>query len=222
MIVQHIAEFPLSRLVLSPTNPETRYAAAEIEDLAEKIRAAKDAEHPRGQILQSLLVRPHPESTDGEGDELYEVVCGNRRKLAGELAGVDAAPVLVREMSDEDARQAQELENAGRRDFTPLEEADRYAGWQKLFGLAVADIAVSGLWDETHRERGLAIDKALVVRCDEVWLCGGRVSPGMREEARTAVAFGLPVFDLTYLGDEPPACLIAGHVPTWRGEEATP
>lgn len=71
----------------------------------------------------------------------------------------------------------------------------------------VADwITLSGVLAETpaNREIGLASDLALVARCDEVWLVGGRVSPGMELEAAEARRLGKPVIDLTHLGPMPP------------------
>lgn len=67
-------------------------------------------------------------------------------------------------------------------------------------------ITLSGQWDESAENRalGIACDVALVPRCDELWLVGGRVSPGMEAEASAARAAGVPVVDLTDLGKEPP------------------
>lgn len=67
-------------------------------------------------------------------------------------------------------------------------------------------IVLSGELAETpaNREFGLAIDVALVERCDEVWLVGGRVSPGMRIEADAARVKGIRVRDLTWMGAMPP------------------
>jgi hypothetical protein len=55
-----------------------------------------------------------------------------------------------------------------------------------------------------NRERGLESDLALVARCDELWLVGGRVSPGMELEAGEARRLGIPVIDMTHLGVVPP------------------
>ena len=70
----------------------------------------------------------------------------------------------------------------------------------------VADwITLSGQWDEeTGRELGLRCDLALIARCDEIWLTGGRVSPGMGVELAEAVRLGKVVRDFTALGYEVP------------------
>lgn len=87
--------------------------------------------------------------------------------------------------------------------------ASRWVAWAAEQGVApVADwIILSGQWDEARREQGLDIDMALVERCDEVWLVGGRISPGMALEADKARLIGKPVRDFTSLGEEPGAVL---------------
>lgn len=87
--------------------------------------------------------------------------------------------------------------------------AARWVAWATVHcGVAVvADwIVLSGELEETpgNRDLGLACDLALVARCDEVWLTGGRVSPGMAMEAAEARKLGKPVLDLTHFGTTPP------------------
>jgi hypothetical protein len=71
----------------------------------------------------------------------------------------------------------------------------------------VADwITLSGVLSEDEgRERGMEIDCVLLSRCDEVWLVGGRISPGMQIEADYAKANGIAVCDLTSMGYEAPS-----------------
>ena len=59
-------------------------------------------------------------------------------------------------------------------------------------------------WDESRREQGLQIDFAQISRCDELWLVGGRVSPGMSLERDHALNIGVKVVDMTMLGEFPP------------------
>ena len=74
-------------------------------------------------------------------------------------------------------------------------------------------IAVQASWilsaqvaEETQEERGrgVAMDNALLPLCDEVWLCGDHVSPGMLAEARLAVSRGIQVRSILRAGGEPP------------------
>lgn len=55
-----------------------------------------------------------------------------------------------------------------------------------------------------NRERGMRDDIAMAIRCDEIWLVGGRVSRGMKKERDAMEAFGKTVVDLTHMGIEPP------------------
>lgn len=84
--------------------------------------------------------------------------------------------------------------------------ASKWVAWAGDQGVAPTAtwIILSGEWDESKRELGLEIDKALVARCDELWLVGGRVSAGMAIEAKAARDTGVSVRDLTYLGALPP------------------
>jgi hypothetical protein len=88
--------------------------------------------------------------------------------------------------------------------------ASRWCAWvATAYGFApeATWIVLTGVLDDNDPETralGLALDLALVARCDEVWLVGGRVSSGMNAEATEAVRLGKPVLDLTGLGDEPP------------------
>ena len=82
---------------------------------------------------------------------------------------------------------------------------DRAADWcawiATTFHVAtVADwIVLSSKLVETPENRafGLECDKALIERCDELWMVGPRVSSGMTIEAQHARLYGLPVYDLT-------------------------
>ena len=56
-----------------------------------------------------------------------------------------------------------------------------------------------------HRAHGMRMNKEIIPRCDEFWMFGGRVSNGMQDESVTAIAAQRRIFDLTWLGEEPPA-----------------
>ncbi len=73
-----------------------------------------------------------------------------------------------------------------------------WAGDQDVCPMA-SWIILSGEWPESdeYRAKGLSLDFAQILRCDEVWLCGPRVSAGMVLERKFAEAQGIPVRDLT-------------------------
>jgi hypothetical protein len=80
-----------------------------------------------------------------------------------------------------------------------IANAARWVVWAADRGVApVADwLIIAGGWDESKRARGLQIDEALINRCDEVWLCGVRVSAAMAHEAAYARLRNIPVHNLT-------------------------
>lgn len=85
--------------------------------------------------------------------------------------------------------------------------AIQWLAWlAEAYGVAViADwITLAGVWAEDRRELGLQFDLALVERCDDLWLVGGRISPGMEIERQHAERLGKRIVDLTHLGYAPP------------------
>jgi len=73
-------------------------------------------------VLQPILVRPMP-------DGAYQIIAGERRWRAARMAGLSEVPVVIRELSDEDAMAAALIENLQREDLNPMEEA---LGYQQL------------------------------------------------------------------------------------------
>jgi len=106
-------EVPVEWLRPSAAQPRRRFDAAELEELAASIRA--------NGVLQPVLVR----RLDQLG-RAYEIVAGERRWRAAQVAGLHAIPVVVREVSDAEALQLALIENLQRQDLTALEEAEGY------------------------------------------------------------------------------------------------
>ena len=93
--------------------PRTRMDPASIEELAESIKAQG--------VLQPILVRSL--------DDGYEIIAGERRWRAAQLAGLEEVPVVVRDVADNAAMAIALIENIQREDLNPLEEA---SGIQRL------------------------------------------------------------------------------------------
>jgi ParB family transcriptional regulator, chromosome partitioning protein len=104
----------VSRIRPGRYQPRTRMDPQALDELAASIRT-------RG-LMQPLLVRP----LDGEN---YELIAGERRWRAAQLAGLEQVPALVREVPDEAALALSLIENIQREDLSPIEEA---AGVQRL------------------------------------------------------------------------------------------
>jgi ParB family transcriptional regulator, chromosome partitioning protein len=105
---------PLDRLQPGRYQPRTRVDEGALYELAESIKAQG--------VMQPVLVRPlRQQSSDAA--RRYEIIAGERRFRAARLAGLDAMPVLVRDVSDEAAAAMALIENIQREDLNPLEEA---------------------------------------------------------------------------------------------------
>ncbi|MEO1194190.1 MAG: ParB/RepB/Spo0J family partition protein [Pseudomonadota bacterium] len=87
-------------------------------------------------VLQPLVVRPHPEKT-GQ----YEIVAGERRWRAAQLAKLAELPALVRDLDDRTTLEIALVENVQREDLTPLEEAEAYRRLVEDFGHGHKEIA---------------------------------------------------------------------------------
>lgn len=84
------------------------------------IKGLADSIRERG-VVQPLMVRP----IEGEPNA-YEIIAGERRWRAAQMAGLHEVPIIVREMSDREALEIGLIENVQRQDLSPLEEAEGY------------------------------------------------------------------------------------------------
>ncbi len=106
---------PVGSLQPGKYQPRTRMDSASLEELAASIRAQG--------LMQPILVRPVT------GDDRYEIVAGERRWRAAQMAGMTEVPTLIREIPDESALAMALIENIQRENLNPLEEAQ---GLQRL------------------------------------------------------------------------------------------
>ena len=112
---------PIEALKPNPDQPRKTFGQAELAELAESIR-------DKG-VLQPILVRPHPKE-----DGVFQIIAGERRWRAAQLARLTQAPILVREMDDVAVFEVAIIENVQRADLNPLEEADAYRLLMERFG----------------------------------------------------------------------------------------
>lgn len=102
---------PIEFVARSPKNPRRYFDEAELQDLAGSIR-----QHG---IVQPVVVRTI-------GSDRYEIIAGERRWRAAQLAGLVEIPVIVRDVDDRTALELAIVENVQRADLNPLEEALGY------------------------------------------------------------------------------------------------
>jgi ParB family chromosome partitioning protein len=176
--------------------PRTRMDPGSIEELAESIRSQG--------VLQPILVRSL--------DDGYEIIAGERRWRAAQVAGLDEVPVVVRDVDDNAAMEIALVENIQREDLNPLEEA---SGIQRL----IDEFAM------THETAGKAVGRSrsavtnllrllsLEAPVQELLLSGGIdmgharallavTGPRQLELAQRIVALGLSVRDAEQLVSE--------------------
>jgi ParB family chromosome partitioning protein len=106
-------KLPIAFLRPNKLQPRKRFASEELNDLADSIRE-------KG-VLQPILVRP----VKGEANA-YEIVAGERRWRAAQIAKLHDVPVVVREMGDSESLELAIIENVQRADLNAIEEAAAY------------------------------------------------------------------------------------------------
>ncbi|WP_027707514.1 ParB/RepB/Spo0J family partition protein [Zooshikella ganghwensis] len=97
-----------------------------LEELANSIKAQG--------VMQPIVVRPI-------GADQYEIIAGERRWRASQLAGLDTIPAVVRDVPDEAAIAMALIENIQREDLNPIEEAIALQRLQQEFGLTQQQVA---------------------------------------------------------------------------------
>ena len=101
--------------LIQPGNaqPRKHFSQTEIDELAQSIQT--------NGILQPLLVRKLPGDTNQ-----YELIAGERRWRAAKLAGLENVPVIIRDLTDQEALQIALIENIQRENLNPIEEGEAY------------------------------------------------------------------------------------------------
>ncbi|MBV9463162.1 MAG: ParB/RepB/Spo0J family partition protein [Verrucomicrobiae bacterium] len=121
-----VSLIPISRIQANPNQPRRQFDEASLEELAASIR-----QHG---VLQAITVRP------AEGG-IYQIIAGERRWRASQLAGLAEIPALIKGADEATALEIALVENLQREDLNPLEEAQGYAELSKRFSLTQEDIA---------------------------------------------------------------------------------
>lgn len=166
---------PIEQLSPNPNQPRRDFQPEALQELAQSLKS-------RG-VLQPLIVRPHPRD---EG--LYQIVAGERRWRAAQLAQLHELPVLIRELNDTEVLEIALIENIQRADLNAIEEAASFRQLMDRFG-------------HTQEQLGEALNKSrshianllrLLNLPDQVqvWLKEGKLSAG---HARALVTAPNPV-----------------------------
>lgn len=119
---------PIDLVRANPAQPRKIFKPSEMDDLTASIRE-------KG-VIQPLLVRPDPDREEG-----FQIVAGERRWRAAQTAGLHEIPVVIRELTDEDAYEIAIIENIQRADLNPIEEASAYSELIERHGHNQAELA---------------------------------------------------------------------------------
>lgn len=117
---------PVTEIKPNHQQPRREFNQVELEELASSIK-----EHG---VLQPLLVAEHD-------DGGYEIIAGERRWRASQLAGLTVVPVMVKALPDQQRLEVALIENIQRADLNPLEEAFAYQRLIEEFGLTQQQVA---------------------------------------------------------------------------------
>ncbi len=120
-----LRELPVDLIAPNPTQPRRRFDQEALQALAGSLGE-------RG-VLQPVLVRPKAGGT-------YELVAGERRWRAAQIAGLEAIPALIRPREDAEALELALIENMAREDLSPIEEARACAALVEELGLTREEV----------------------------------------------------------------------------------
>lgn len=120
---------PIGSIAPNPNQPRKDFDEEALKGLSESIKSQG--------VLQPILVRPVQDTRPPR----YEIVAGERRWRASQLAGLVEVPVLIRELSDQDTLAIALIENLQREDLNPLEEALGIKELKERFGLSQEELS---------------------------------------------------------------------------------
>src|ERR1700726_3560225 len=121
-----LANLPLDLLQRGKYQPRMDMRAESLGELADSIKSQG--------LVQPILVRPLPRPSATESQR-YEIIAGERRWRAAQMAGLAEIPAVIRDVADEDAVAMALIENIQREDLNPLEEARALLRLIEEFGL---------------------------------------------------------------------------------------
>lgn len=121
-----LRQIPLEHLQRGQYQPRTEFDPAALEELAQSIR--------HDGVMQPIVVRPIDINR-------YEIVAGERRWRACQLAGLDTIPAIVRDVSDDSAIAMALIENIQRENLNAIEEANAIKRLQVEFDLSQQQVA---------------------------------------------------------------------------------
>ena len=190
---------PIEKIHANPDQPRRNFTPSDLENLANSIRT-------KG-VIQPLIVRRHPEK-----ENEFEIVAGERRWRASQMAQLHEIPAIIREFSDIEVLEVAILENIQREDLNPVEEAAGYRQLMERFGRTQEQMAESLSKSRSHIANLLRL---LTLPMDvQTYLKEGKLTTGharalittenASELAKIIISKGLSVRDTEKLVKESP------------------
>ncbi len=125
-----LRELPVDLIQRGQYQPRRDFDPDALQELADSIKAQG--------IMQPIVVREMPR---GSGEQRFEIIAGERRWRAAQLAGLDVIPALLRNVPDEAVIAMALIENIQREDLNPMEEAIALERLQNEFELTQQEVA---------------------------------------------------------------------------------
>ncbi len=123
-----VKPIPLVQISPNPDQPRKTFTENELRDLAESIRE-------KG-VLVPIILRPVQNKS-----YLYEIVAGERRYRAAQMAGLSEIPALVKTLTNQNAMEIALIENVQRENLNPIEEAMGYKNLMEKCGYSIGDVS---------------------------------------------------------------------------------
>ncbi|MBM4109695.1 MAG: ParB/RepB/Spo0J family partition protein, partial [Phycisphaerae bacterium] len=152
----------------NPWQPRQRFDEGALGGLADSIK--------RSGLMQPIVVRPAPVDEATGRSVGYELVAGERRWRAAQIAGLERVPAVVRRLSDVEAAEWSLVENLEREDLNPMDQGWALRRMGEKFGLTQGEIA-----ERVGLERSSVANLVRLTELDEETaglVAGGRLSAG--------------------------------------------
>lgn len=187
---------PVEKLIPNPNQPRRDFKSDALQELAASIRV-------KG-VIQPLIVRSLP-------NELYEIVAGERRWRAAQLAQLHELPVIIRDFTDSEVIEVAIIENIQRADLNAIEEALAFRQLMDKFGHTQEKLAEALSKSRSHIAnllRLLSLPEEVQAHVREGALTAGHAralitAPNAAELARQVIARNLSVRETEMLVRDP-------------------
>ncbi len=182
------SNLPIEQLVPNLNQPRKDFSTDELNSLASSIEETG--------IIQPILVR--------KNKDVYEIVAGERRWRAAQIAKIHEVPVLIKELTDEEVVKISIIENIQRVDLNPIEEANSYKQLIQDFGYTQEKVSASlgkSRSNIANSLRLLSLPESIIIFLKEGKLTSGhaRALVGVKNSeflARKIIEEGLSVRDI--------------------------